>query len=355
MLVPESTHIFIMAGGSGERFWPLSRKSKPKQLLSLFSNNTLLGETVERVAPLVPANRLYILTNQAQVAPTRAALPDFPAAQIIGEPAKRDTAPAAALATALAYREDKNAIVALLPADQLIKDVPAFQKNLVDTITRASTSSSLFTLAIEPTFPSTGFGYLDLGEARETGREGTDFFRVDRFVEKPDLETAQGFLEAGTFAWNAGMFVWSAQAFIESANRHQPELSNFIRAFPKNNQNTFIAESFVSLPKISVDYAIMQQAEAVEAAWARFDWDDVGSWTALPPHLGEDNEHNSSRGTTTVRDAHHNILFSTGRHIAVCGVDDLVVVETADSVLVCHRDKVQEIKKLLPELPDNLL
>ncbi|MBX2826248.1 MAG: NTP transferase domain-containing protein [Gammaproteobacteria bacterium] len=355
MNLPENTFIFIMAGGSGERFWPLSRKTTPKQLLRLFSDESLLGETVNRVQSMVPAEQLFILTNAAQVGPTQKALPDFPPAQIIGEPAKRDTAPAAALATAFAHRQDPNATVILLPADQLIKNVEAFQQNLADVATRASEGKSLLTLAIEPKYASTGFGYLELSDKTYTGPAATDIYTVSRFVEKPDLATAESYLAAGNFAWNAGMFAWSSKAFLEIADQHTPELSAFIRDFPQGDPTEYLNEAFVTLPKISVDYAIMEKAAAVEAAKATFDWDDVGAWTALPAHLDNDEQQNSIRGKATTLDAQGNILFSSGRHIAVCGANDLVVVETEDAVLVCHKDQVQNIKKLLPDLPEELL
>jgi mannose-1-phosphate guanylyltransferase len=357
MSLPKNTYIFIMAGGSGERFWPLSRKKTPKQLLRLFSDESLLGETVNRVKSMVPEDQLFVLTNAAQVEPTQQALPNFPVSQIIGEPAKRDTAPAAALATAFAYRKDPNATIILLPADQLIKNIDAFQKNLTDVAVRASESSSLLTLAIEPKFPATGFGYLELGENTFTGENDTSIFKVTRFVEKPDLPTAEKYLAAGNFAWNAGMFAWSAASFLKVADEHTPELSTFIREFPQgdNDFTDYLANAFVTLPKISVDYAIMEKATSVEAAKTTFDWDDVGAWTALPDHLDKDSSDNSVRGSTTSLDSSGNILFSTGRHIAVCGAKDLVVVETEDSVLVCHKNQVQNIKKLLPDLPEELL
>ena len=347
-------YVFIMAGGSGERFWPLSRKETPKQLLRLFSGETLLGETAKRLEGLVPPERLFILTNAAQVEGTRKHLPWFPAAQIIGEPAKRDTAPAAALATAIARARDPDAVVVLLPADQLIKDSEASRRNLADAAQRAGQQPSLITLAIPPTFPATGFGYLQLGEELETGGT-TSFARVDRFVEKPDLATAEEYLKTGKHFWNAGIFVWKASVFLDQTAALQPELAGFITEFPAGDFFKYLAEEFPGLPKKSVDYAIMEQATSVVAARTQFDWDDVGSWTSLPDHLGRDTDGNTVKGSATIHEAKNNILFSTGRTIAICGADDLVVVETPDAVLVCHRDRVQEVKKLLPGLPPDLL
>ncbi|MGF1678044.1 MAG: mannose-1-phosphate guanylyltransferase [Candidatus Methylacidiphilales bacterium] len=354
MTLADHTHMVIMAGGSGERFWPLSRNQTPKQLLRLFSDETLLGETVKRVVDLVPADHLSILTHQTQVDATRKALPHFPPAQIIGEPAKRDTAPAAALASALAYREHPDAVVVLLPADQLIRDTEAFRLQISDCVTRAQSSDALITLAIPPTFPSTGYGYLDLGGEVACGSHGTRFHPVTRFVEKPDTETAQTYLKSGHHFWNAGMFIWKASTFHSCSETLVPKLSRFIMEFPRGDFNAYLTEHFPTLPKISVDYAIMEKAPLVEAALATFDWNDVGAWTALPWVLPADEQGNTIKGSVSIHSSESNIVYAQSRHVALCGVADLVVVETPDAVLVCHREQVQEIKKLLPNLPDNL-
>lgn len=350
-----ASFVFIMAGGSGERFWPLSRKHHPKQLLRLFSDNCLLGETVDRIATLTDPDRIYILTNQAQVEPTLKALPGFPREQIIAEPDKRDTAPAAALASAIALHRDPDAVLALLPADQLIRNTSVFQRQLRAALDRASTHPALLTLAIPPQYPATGFGYLHLGENRHTTTEGDAFHAVTRFVEKPNLDTAQRYLEDGHYAWNAGIFVWSATTFQHAAARHQPDLAQFIHDFPGLHDTGFLQERFPSLTKVSIDYAIMEKATSVEALRASFDWDDVGSWTALPSHLPRDPNDNTVRGQAVLRDSHNNILFSDKQVIAACGVEDLIIVSTADAVLVCHKDQAQDIKSFLPDLPPETL
>lgn len=343
-----------MAGGSGERFWPLSRRKNPKQLLKLFSDHSLLGETVLRLQGLLPAERIFILTNEAQVEPTRQALPDFPPEQIVAEPAKRDTAPAAALATAIARHHDPDAIVALLPADQLIKDTGAFQKQLNDCFHQAFQEPVLMTIAISPHYPSTGFGYLKMADDEQKGPLGTKIKKVVQFVEKPDLTTAQAYLEDGSYAWNAGMFVWKNSTFTQVASQFQPDLSEFILNFPGLADPQFMADHFPKLTKISVDYAIMEKADRVEAAIAEFDWDDVGSWTSLTDHLPQDSDGNTLSGQAFTLESKDNILFSSGRAIAACGVSDLIIVETADSVLVCHKSQAQQIKALLPQLPPEL-
>lgn len=346
----------IMAGGSGERFWPMSRAQTPKHLLKLLSDRTLVEETVRRIGAVVPPENIFVLTNEVQLPGTRAALAGLvPAGQIIAEPAKRDTAPAAALATALVRaRGGESATLALLPADAYIADAPGFGRQLGGALERAAATDAILTIAIEPDLPATGFGYLEMGVVRATGPAGV-VREVKRFVEKPDAATAQRYVESGEYAWNAGMFFWRVGNFLAEADRQAPELARFVREFPGGDYSAYLAQRFPALPKISVDYAVMEKARAVETLLAQFDWDDVGLWTALPKHLHVDGDGNASRGSVFVAGAGNNIAVSNGRTIALCGVKDLVVVETADAVLVCHRDAVQDIKKIVQQLPKELL
>jgi mannose-1-phosphate guanylyltransferase len=346
----------IMAGGSGERFWPMSRAKTPKHLLKLLSDRTLVEETVRRIGAVVPKENLFVLTNEVQLPGTRAALEGLvPAAQIIAEPAKRDTAPAAALATALVRaRGGEKAALALLPADAFIADAEGFSRQLGAALPRAAESGSILTIAIKPDHAATGFGYLEMGADKASSPSGV-VREVKRFVEKPDAATAQRYVDSGQYAWNAGMFFWSVGTFLAEADRNAPELAAFIREFPAGDFSGYLTQRFPTLPKISVDYAIMEKARAVETLLAKFDWDDVGLWTALPKHLKTDTAGNASRGSVFVANAANNIAVSNGRTIALCGVKDLVVVETADAVLVCHRDAVQDIKKIVQQLPKELL
>jgi mannose-1-phosphate guanylyltransferase len=203
--------------------------------------------------------------------------------------------------------------------------------------------TSILTFSITPTFPSTGFGYLQLEEGAVT-KSGV--VTVNRFVEKPDEVKARLFFDGKRHGWNAGMFLWQAETFLTECQKHQPDLEKFILEFPKGDHTSYLAERFPALPKISVDYAIMEHASSVVALIARFDWDDVGSWTALPTHLGVDKDGNTLKGKVVTLDANHNIVLARNRTIALCGVKDLVVVETDDAILVCHKDAVQKIKNL---------
>ncbi len=346
-------HACIMAGGSGERFWPLSRTHTPKHLLSLFSEKTLLEETILRLKGVVAEQNIWIITNQEQVPLIQKAIPFFPRGQIIGEPAKRDTAPAAALATGLVRARDPNGIVALLPADALIRDSKRFGEQLLQAFSWAAGTAkeSLLTFAIPATWPATGYGYLELGAEIAAGADGSRLLKVKRFVEKPDEATARGYLAAKSFAWNAGMFVWGAGKFLSEVERSAPELAAFIRDFPPGDPTSYLASMFASLPRISVDYAVLERAASVATVVAQFDWDDVGAWTSLPAHLPADASGNVCRGQVVAEASSNNIAISCGRLISLCGVKDLVVVETADAILVCHKDSVQAIKKLLPRVP----
>ena len=345
-----------MAGGSGERFWPMSRMRSPKQLLKLFGDTTLIEDTVRRIEGVVPRQNIFVLTNQVQLEATRAALPMLAPEQIVAEPAKRDTAPAAALAAALVHARDRQGVMALLSSDALIHNGARCGAQIAAALARATQTDALLTVGIPPDHAATGFGYLEMGEEVARGVEGSVFRKVKRFVEKPDAETAATYVASGNFVWNAGMFVWRASAFLAEAERSAPTLATFIKEFPAGDPAAYLAAKFPTLePKVSLDYAIMEKARAVETVVAAFDWDDVGTWIALPKHLPPDPQGNTARGTVAVVNSANNIAVSNGRVIALCGVKDLVVVETADAILVCHRDAVQDIKKLQALLPKAVL
>lgn len=350
-----NAYVCIMAGGSGERFWPMSRQRTPKHLLKLFGEQTMLEQTVRRLKGVVPQANVFVLTNEAQLANTRAALPFLAPEQILAEPAKRDTAPAAALATGLVRARNPNAVMALLPADHLIKNHDRFRSQLSVALERAARGHALMTFAIKPTYASPAFGYLELGEKLDGGALSGGVYRVKRFVEKPDLATAATYFASGDYAWNAGMFIWRVDVFLEEVTQHAPELAAFVRDFPTGEPTAYLAQRFPGLPKISVDYAVMEKAAQVETIVAEYDWDDVGMWTSLPAHLDRDAAGNAVRGRALAVNAQNNIAISNGRIVALVGVKDLVVVETADAILVCHRDAVQDIKRLMPKLPPELL
>ena len=338
--------VFIMAGGSGERFWPVSRNATPKHLVKLLGDQTLLEQTVRRFDGVLPPESIFILTNKLQLEATIAAVPSLPRTNIIAEPAKRDTAPATALATAMARSIRPDAIVALFPADHMIHDTSTFRLQLGEAVDFAATHPAILTFSITPTHASTGFGYLELG--KDLPPQGKSrFVTVNRFIEKPHIDRALDFYRDGKHGWNAGMFLWQAETFLAECRRNQPELERFILGYPGIEKGAaYLAEAFSKLPKISVDFAVMEKASDVAAMVAEFDWDDVGSWTALPDHLGKDAEDNTLIGSVVALDAGRTIVVAKKRTVALCGVSDLVVVETDDAILVCHRNAAQQIKNL---------
>ncbi|HMJ06223.1 MAG TPA: mannose-1-phosphate guanylyltransferase [Chthoniobacterales bacterium] len=352
-------YALILAGGSGERFWPVSRRTRPKQLLKLVSETTLLQETVARLEGLVVPERILILTNVEQEAAVRALLPDFPAENIVAEPAKRDTAAAVALGTGWVAARDHMATMIVLPADHVIKDTASFQRALVTAAAVAQESGALVTIGIKPTWACPGFGYIEQGQPLSRPNAASaepKIYHVSRFREKPNAELAEAFVRKGNFRWNAGMFVWAVPTLLSEFNRHAPELACFIAQLsaPKMFEET-LRTKFAALPKISFDYAIMEKADRVLMVEAAFDWDDVGTWQAVASYFANDAEGNAANGDITAVDSTNNIVYDEdGTKVALLGVHNLIVVRTADALLVCHRHQAEKIKNLLGKMPAEL-
>jgi mannose-1-phosphate guanylyltransferase len=349
-------YALILAGGSGERFWPLSRRSLPKQLLSLVSKDALLEETVARVSEWIPCERILVLTNVDQEEGARALLKSFPQENIVAEPAKRDTAAAMALGTAWVALRDHAATMVVLPADHVITDAAAFKETIMLAAAAAEETGSLVTIGIKPTWACPGFGYIEQGAPIKLKKEGATVHQVLRFREKPNADLAESFVRQGHFRWNAGMFVWSVATVLREFNRHTPVLANFISQIQAPGKfDQVLRESFGKLPRVSFDYAIMEKADRVLVVEAQFGWDDVGSWTAVAKYLEKDEHGNSARGAFTAVDSTNNIIFDqSGKTIALLGVHNLVVVRTDDAVLVCHRHQAEKIKQLISRLPPEL-
>jgi len=351
-------YALILAGGSGERFWPLSRRARPKQLLRLISDKTLLEETLERLEGLVPPERILILTNVEQEAGVREQLADFPKENIVAEPSKRDTAAAIALATGWVARRDHSATMLVLPADHVIKDRAAFQKTLITAAEAAEETGALVTIGVKPTWACPGFGYIEHGESvrLRTTNPQIEIHRVLRFREKPNADLAESFLREGNYRWNAGMFVWSVPTVLSEFNRQSPEFADFISQLraPENFEKT-LRERFHELPKISFDYAIMERADRVLVVEADFDWDDVGSWTAVANYFQRDEKNNAANCPITAVDSTGNIVSDqSGANVALLGVHNLIVVRTNDALLICHRHQAERIKNLIGKIPPEL-
>lgn len=355
--ISQSTYALILAGGSGQRFWPASRDRMPKQLLRLFDDRTLLDQTVARLEGLVPRENILVLTNHLQLEGVRAALPDLPAENIVAEPEKRDTAPAIALAIGWVAARDPQATMMVLPSDHLIQDKAQFQRALHTACAAARQSSAIVTIGIKPTWPCPSYGYVERGAPFELEPStGVPVFEVVRFREKPDADLAEQFLAQGNFTWNAGMFFWTLPVVRENLAQHCPELSTFIDALAASSDFAgTVATDFSKLPKLSIDYALMEKAPRVLNVESCFDWDDVGNWTSVGNYLSKDDHGNQHNCAVSQLDSGNNLVFSqTNQHVALLGVSDLIVIASGDAILVAHRSDAEKLKKLVDGLPKEL-
>lgn len=349
---PPLRHVYamILAGGSGTRFWPLSRRSRPKQLLKLFGEESLLAQTAARLKGLIPPDRIFVFTSGSILEAVRRELPSIPRANIIAEPAGRNTAPAIGLAAHEIARRDPDGIMVVLPSDHVITKVDVFRKTLAAGCRAAGDGRSVV-IGIKPSRPETGFGYIRLG-AREDKR-GPAIFRVLEFTEKPPLATARRYLQGGKHLWNAGMFIWRASTLLANLDRFQPRMAAGLRAIA-NAGGVRAAEAFKRLyprlENISIDYALMEKIGNVSAVVGDFGWNDVGSWAAAHELSPKDSKGNVRPEASLLVDARNNIIVSSQKFVAAAGIEDLVIVETPDALLVCPLSRSQEVGKLVKEI-----
>jgi mannose-1-phosphate guanylyltransferase len=356
-MMNSNRYALILAGGSGQRFWPISRDTLPKQLLTLFGDKTLLELTVDRLAGLVPKENIIILTNSLQERAVRDLIKELPPENIVAEPEKRDTAPAIALAVGLIVRRNPNATMMVLPADHLIQDQAAFHTVLTTAMLAAEKMCNLVTIGIKPTWPCPSYGYVERGRcASIPGGTELPVFEVVRFREKPNPELAEFFLSQGTFSWNAGMFIWTIPAIFSEFSRHCPALADFVSELRTSTDVTAtINHQFGKLPKLSIDYALLERSAHVLNIEATFDWDDVGNWTSVANYLTEDATGNRYNGPLTTHEAGANLVFSqTDQHVALLGVQDLIIVPTKDAILIASKSHAESIKRLVDALPPAL-
>lgn len=346
-------HAVILAGGSGTRFWPASRSLRPKQLLDLAGEDSMIQATVSRLGELVANDRVLVVTNQRLVEPIRAQLPDLPAESVLGEPCKRDTAPCIGVAAAWVSRHDPDAVMAVMPADHVISTDEIFQtaiKRAADLVNEKP--SRLVTFGVRPTYPAESFGYIEHGPAL-----ADDAFRVIQFREKPQAEVAKQYLDAGTFFWNSGIFVWKARTILDLLEKYEPQMFAHIAAIRDaiggpNFYEVFRTE-FEQIKGISIDYAVMERAEEVAMIEAPFDWDDVGSWTSLERLRGTDEHGNTVVGNCLSVETSNSILRSEGNHlVATVGVEDLIVVHTSNATLVANRNDEESVRKIVKLLEE---
>jgi len=334
----------ILAGGAGTRFWPLSRRRRPKQLLALEGEQSLLRATVSRLAPLVEPRAIWVCTTRGLEDAVRSELPEVPPAQVLVEPEGRNTAPAIGWSVRSMPAAVRGGAVAVLPADHRIGDAASFLGTLAVAARAAETEDRVLALGVTPRWAETGYGYLEL----DPGEEADGLRRVRRFVEKPCAADAGRFLVSGRHLWNAGIFVFRGTTLLELLARHEPELGRGLEAIAAEPRR--LAEIYPSLPARSIDYAVMEKLDALSTLPLDCGWSDLGSWEALAELLPADAAGNAGRGDRLAVDAGDNLLFSESGLIAVLGVRDLVVVRTGDAVLVLPKSRSQEVRRLVQEL-----
>ena len=340
----------IMAGGYGERFWPVSRRKRPKQLLPIVGTKTMIQQTVDRLRSVVPDSRVLVVTNREQAALVRKQLPRVK--HVIAEPIGRNTAPCIALANAVIMRTDPDAAIVVVPADSWVGDAEKYRRVVRDSLALAARQDVLITIGIQPTSPHTGYGYIQTGNELEirNPKSETVFWKARRFVEKPDRATAERFLAGGDYRWNAGMFVWSARTIWRAFEKLQLAMAAGCKKLAATKLKNF-AKEYERLEKISVDYAIMEKADNVVVANGDFPWDDVGDWPAVGRHYEKDEAGNVARGEFVALDASGCVAVTEKNHVlAAVGIRDLVIVHTPDVTLVCHKNDAQKVRDLVKKL-----
>jgi mannose-1-phosphate guanylyltransferase len=342
----------VLAGGWGERLWPMSRRERPKQLLALSGERTLVADTVERIAPLVELAGSIVMTSEAIRGRILPEIPLIDPARVIGEPRGRNTAPAIALAAHVLVTTDPDAVLAVLPADHVITDGAAFRETMEIAFRAAEAERALVTLGVGPTRPETEYGYIRAG--RPAATDGA--LLAERFEEKPDPERARSFVDDGRYYWNSGMFIWRADRFLDEVASRLPEIASALEAvsgqpgdggFPGQ-----IERYYSTVPSVSVDYGVMEKADGVLVVPATFPWDDVGAWSALARVWAPDGSGNSSEGPVVAIDSERCVLYSEDGTVVVLGLSGVVVAHTPEGTLVCPVDRARDIRLVVDELKE---
>jgi mannose-1-phosphate guanylyltransferase len=359
-------YVIIMAGGRGERFWPVSREKTPKQLIKLLGDRSFLQQAVDRVLPLVPLRNILVITNAAQAAEVRKQLPKLPKDNVVAEPVGRDTCAAVTLGAAIVGARSVSGVMAVLPADHVIPDEKKFQQVLADAFDLAGRGQVIVTIGIKPTEPATGYGYIrtgiELPPPAGVKKYKTSFFKAEQFVEKPHYDKAVEYMAGGQYRWNAGMFIWSFVTITNGLEKHQPEMAaackRWFDAATRGKLDKVLAKEYPDIKKISIDFALMEHAHNVVVADGSFDWDDLGAWPALARHIKPDAEGNCAAADFVHVDAARNIIYdarSRDRRTPIClvGLKDCIVVQTDDATMVAHKSGAQKIKELVKKLADD--
>lgn len=343
----------IMAGGVGSRFWPRSKQRKPKQLIKIHGENSMIQDTVTRLEGLIEPDRIYVITNKIQKPRIKDQLPEIPVENIIDEPFGKNTAPCIGLASGIIQKRCPDAVIVTLPADHLIQDKDEFQDTIIKAVKFANDSDGLVTIGIKPTRPETGYGYIQFDEAEE--RNG--IYKVLTFAEKPNLATANRFIKSGDFLWNSGMFIWKVQSILDEIRIYMRDLYDGIKeiqeAVDTPDFNKVLTTVYGQLKSISIDYGIMEKSRNVYLVPGSFDWNDVGSWEAVYQISEKDEYENAKFGEVYSDKTTKSYIFSPQKFTAVIGVENLIVIDTKDSLLVCNRDNAQDVKQVVDFLKMN--
>ncbi|MGN7353657.1 mannose-1-phosphate guanylyltransferase [Paenibacillus amylolyticus] len=343
----------IMAGGKGERFWPKSRTNLPKQFLNISGNKSMIQQSIARLEKMVDISRIFIVTNELYAELIKAQIPTLPANNIIIEPVGRNTAPCIGLASIIIEDRFPDSTMIVIPSDHIIENEEGFIRILKTAVEVAQDNENLVTLGIQPTYPETGYGYIESSDQTREVNE-LSVHKVNQFVEKPDLVTAQSYLEAGNFLWNSGIFVWKVDTIRHYIEELMPEMHDVLETMKvvldSENRDELIRSEFLKMPDQSIDYGIMEKVSNIYVIPCVFGWDDVGSWTALERINELDENGNVIRGNILNLDTKRCIIESNGKLIATLGIEDLIIVDTEDVTLICTKEKAQEVKLLLKEL-----
>lgn len=343
----------IMAGGKGERFWPKSRTNLPKQFLNISGSKSMIQQSIARLELLMDISQIFVVTNELYAELIKAQIPHLPHENIIIEPVGRNTAPCIGLASILIEEKFPDSTMVVIPSDHIIENEAGFIKILETAIQVAQDNNNLVTLGIQPKYPETGYGYIQSTE-EVTEINGLNVYKVNKFVEKPNLETAQAYLSAGNFYWNSGIFVWKTDTIRSYIRELMPDMHDIMETMKvgmkSGNREIVIRSEFKKMPDQSIDYGIMEKVKNIYVIPCVFGWDDVGSWTALERINELDDHGNVIKGNILNLDTKRCIIESNGKLIATLGIEDLIIVDTEDVTLICTKDKAQEVKLLLKEL-----